>query len=411
MNKKLISIFIKNFTNLSLNQGINIVITLIITPFLFQRLGESQYGFVNLSFSIVILLAIIVSYGYNLNGPQKIAVYKSDLEKFKFLSQVITLRLFIASILFSIIVLSFYLLGIFKNYWIILFPSLLILFSEALFPLFYLQGKDKLNTLMILNACSKIMYLIFIFISIKDQNDAYLTNLLFGFSSLIVYFFFWISLLYKQKPYWFKFNFLDIVKSLNKNFNLFLSSIGSQIIVNGGIIILSNFITSSELGQFSLAQRVGLLLRMVPTFLVQSVLQSASRLNISNKKNLLNYLNKVYSLGLIITLLFGIALIFISKWVIYILAGEFISYSENILILLGFIPFVSMLNFKNLVLILVNHKSELLNKAIWISAFLMIIFSTIGSFLYGGYGLAFSLIFSELVCFFIHSYLLKKETL
>ena len=152
MNKKLISIFIKNFINLSLNQGLNIVITLIITPVLFQRLGESQYGFVNLSFSIVILLAIIVSYGYNLNGPQKIAVYKSDLEKFKFLSQVITLRLFIASILFSIIVLSFYLLGIFKNYWMILFPSLLILFSEALFPLFYLQGKDKLNTLIILNA-------------------------------------------------------------------------------------------------------------------------------------------------------------------------------------------------------------------------------------------------------------------
>ena len=411
MNKKLISIFIKNFINLSLNQGLNIVITLIITPVLFQRLGESQYGFVNLSFSIVILLAIIVSYGYNLNGPQKIAVYKSDLEKFKFLSQVITLRLFIASILFSIIVLSFYLLGVFKNYWMILFPSLLILFSEALFPLFYLQGKDKLNTLIILNACSKIMYLVFVFISIKDQNDAYLANLLFGFSSLIVYLFFWIRLLYKQKPYWFKFNFLNIVKSLNENFNLFLSSIGSQIIVNGGIIILSNFITSSELGQFSLAQRVGLLLRMVPTFLVQSVLQSASRLNISNKKNLLNYLNKVYCLGLITTLLFGIALIFISKWVIYILAGEFISYSENVLILLGFIPFFSMLNFKNLVLILVNHKSELLNKAIWISAFFMIIFSTIGSFLYGGYGLAFSLIFSELVCFLIHSYLLKKETL
>ena len=123
------------------------------------------------------------------------------------------------------------------------------------------------------------------------------------------------------------------------------------------------------------------------------------------------YKRQVYCLGLITTLLFGIALIFISKWVIYILAGEFISYSENVLILLGFIPFFSMLNFKNLVLILVNHKSELLNKAIWISAFFMIIFSTIGSFLYGGYGLAFSLIFSELVCFLIHSYLLKKETL
>ena len=93
------------------------------------------------------------------------------------------------------------------------------------------------------------------------------------------------------------------------------------------------------------------------------------------------------------------------------LAGEFILYTENILIILGFIPFFSMLNFKNLVLILVNEKSELLNKAIWISALFMIIFSIIGSFFYKGYGLAYALIFSELICFFIHSYLLKKEIL
>ena len=78
--------------------------------------------------------------------------------------------------------------------------------------------------------------MILVFISIKDENDAYLANLLFGFSSLIIYLFFWITLLYKQKFYWFKFNFQDIIKSLNQNLNLFLSSIGSQIIVNGGII-------------------------------------------------------------------------------------------------------------------------------------------------------------------------------
>ena len=55
MYNKLITVFIKNITNLSLNQGLNIIVTLLITPILFQRLGEIQYGLVNLSFSIVIL--------------------------------------------------------------------------------------------------------------------------------------------------------------------------------------------------------------------------------------------------------------------------------------------------------------------------------------------------------------------
>lgn len=409
MNNKLFSIFIKNITNLSLNQGLNILVTLLITPILFQRLGEVQFGYVNLSFSIVILLAIAVSYGYNLNGPKEIATKKSEIENLFFLNKVLNVRIFIAVIVSLIIILFFYFLGFFKNYWTILFPSLIILFSEALYPLFYLQGKDNLNSLMTLNAFSKCIYFFLIYFLINGYEDAYLVNLFFGLSSFFIYSNFWINHLKVQKYNWFRFSFFEIKKSLVENFNLFFSTIGSQIIVNGGIVILSNFIKESELGQFSLAQRVGLLLRMIPTFLVQSALQSASRLNNSNKKSLIKYLNKVYIIGLIITLFFGLLLFFISKWVIYILAGEFIEYSENILIILGLIPFCSMLNFKNIVIILVNEKNKLLNKAIWISTFIMILFSTIGSYYYGGYGLAYALILSELICYIVHSFLLKKE--
>ena len=69
MNKKIKDIFIKNFTNLSFNQGINILIAIVVTPILFQNLGSSQFGLVNLAFSIFMLISIFVSYGYHLNGP------------------------------------------------------------------------------------------------------------------------------------------------------------------------------------------------------------------------------------------------------------------------------------------------------------------------------------------------------
>lgn len=409
MSKNLLNIFFNNITNLTLNQGLNIVITLLITPILFQRLGEVQFGYVNLSFSIVILLSIIVSYGYNLNGPKEIATIKSNNEKLIFLNKVINVRVFIAVLISLIIILLFYYLGFFQNYWNILLPSLIILFSEALYPLFYLQGKDSLNSLIALNAYSKCIYFILIYFLIRGYEDAYLANLFFGLSSSIIYLIFWIKQLKIEKYNWFRLSFFEIKKSLYQNFYLFLSTIGSHIIVNGGVVILSNFISYAELGKFYLAQRVGLLLRMIPTILVQSVLQSASRLNISNKKSLMNYLNKVYFFGLCITLLFGFVLFFFSKWVIFILAGEFIEYSQNILIIIGLIPFFSMLNFKNTVLILVNEKNKLLNKAIWISTLFMLLFSAIGSFYFGGYGLAYALILSELICYIVHSFLLKKE--
>ena len=66
------SIFTKNFINLTLNQGVNVISTLIYTPILFQTFGDENFGLMHLAFSIVIMLSILTNYGYSLNGPIKI---------------------------------------------------------------------------------------------------------------------------------------------------------------------------------------------------------------------------------------------------------------------------------------------------------------------------------------------------
>ena len=55
------SIFTKNFVNLTLNQGVNIISTLIYTPILFQTLGDENFGLMHLAFSIVIMLSILTN--------------------------------------------------------------------------------------------------------------------------------------------------------------------------------------------------------------------------------------------------------------------------------------------------------------------------------------------------------------
>ena len=49
-----------------------------------------------------------------------------------------------------------------------------------------------------------------------------------------------------------------------------------------------------ELGKFALAQRIGMLLRMIPIFITQAVLQNASVINQNRKSYLNDYLNKFY---------------------------------------------------------------------------------------------------------------------
>ena len=409
MSNKVKNAFFKNFFNLSLNQGINILVAIIVTPILFQNLGESEYGLVNLAFSIVMILSIIVSYGYHLNGPKRISLLNTIEEKKELINEIISLRISLAFITTVLI----YFLITFSNFFIgyenVIMFSLVILYSEALHPIFYLQGENNLSILAVTNAISKLIYVALIILLIKNPDDSFLVNLLFGGVLSIVYLVFWLSIFLKNniRFAWPKAD--KIIYRIKENFDFFFSSIAGHISIHGGIIILSNFIDNIELGKFALAQKVGMLLRMIPIFITQAVLQNASVIHQNRKSYLNDYLNKFYLKGLLFTFVIGIVVTVTSKWIIIFLSGEEILYSQEILSLLSFIPFLGMLNFKNIIKILVEEKKKILNKATWITVFFMISLSIIMSFYFGGKGLAIALLFSELISFIIHSILLNNE--
>ena len=409
MNKKSKNIFIKNFTNLSLNQGINILIAIVATPILFQNLGDSQFGLVNLAFSIFMLISIVVSYGYHLNGPKQISLFNKLEKEADTIKDIVSLRLFIAIIISIVIIALIYLTDFFNGYELIILFSIPILFSEAIHPVFYLQGKNNLSVLAILNAFSKLFYLGLIILSIKNQNDAFKVNLLYGSVLSLVFLVYWGLFFYKNKL---KFHFVDLDKitfRLKENFQFFMSSVAGHISIHSGIIILKLFVNNSELGKFALANKIAFLLRMIPVFIVQSVLQNASIINQNNPRNLKKHLNYYFKRGLILTFINGLFFTIFSKWIIIIFSGQEIIYSNQILSVLSFIPFLAMLNFKNILLILVNEKKEILNKATWISAFIMIPLAITLSYYYKGFGLAVALLISEFSNFIVHTILLSRS--
>ena len=409
MNKKSKNIFIKNFTNLSLNQGINILIAIVATPILFQNLGDSQFGLVNLAFSIFMLISIVVSYGYHLNGPKQISLLNKLEKESDTIKDIVSLRIFIAIIISIVIIALIYLTDFFNGYVLIILFSIPILFSEAIHPVFYLQGKNNLSVLAILNAFSKLFYLGLIILSIKNQNDAFKVNLLYGSVLSLVFLVYWGLFFYKNKL---KFHFVDLDKikfRLKENFQFFMSSVAGHISIHSGIIILKLFVNNSELGKFALANKIAFLLRMIPVFIVQSVLQNASIINQNNPLALKKYLNYYFKRGLILTFITGLFFTIFSKWIIIIFSGQEIIYSNQILSLLSFIPFLAMLNFKNILLILVNEKKEILNKATWISAFIMIPLAITLSYYYKGFGLAVALLISEFSSFIVHTILLSRS--
>ena len=403
-------IFIKNFFNLIINQGINILVALLATRILFSTLGEAQYGLVNLALSVVLLSSITVSYGYHLNGPKRIALLRNETgKKETLINEIIATRIIIAIAMAIVLFCLTYFFGFFKSYAALLYYSLILLFSQALFPMFYFQGNDKIAWATIVNAFAKVAYLLLIVLFIKTPEDATYVNFLFGATALVVYIMSWIAIYKIEKIKWVWVSIHNIKMRFIENFQFFISSIAGHVSIYGGLIILAIFVNNTVLGKFALAQKIVLLMRMVPIFFTQAILQKASILFKSDKIQFNRYLNRIFIIGLSITFLMGLIAIILSKWVIFLLAGSYVNYSETILKILAFVPFLSMLNFNNMIKILVDEKKHLLTKATWLTATAMLILALIGSYYYGGFGLSIALVLTEIISFIVYSKLLKKN--
>ena len=408
MKKVIKNIFFKNFFNLTVNQLLNVLFTLIITPVLFNKIEVESYGLVSFYFTLVMIISVFIGYGFNINGPKRIASFKSNIETQKLTNDIISTRLYLGFFFLFACLFSLFFKFQISNYNVFIF-SLIILISEALNPFFYFQGTDKLIGVVLSNFITKSFYLLFIIFFVNSKSDTYLVNFFFGLSCLFVHLICWI---YIYRNYSLAFSFSkpkQFIKRINENFYYTLSSLSGYLSINSALIILYVFVSNAELGKFSLAQKVGLLLRMIPVFITQSILQEATRKNIISKDNFNNFLNRTYKLSLLFTFSLALLITVLSKWIIYFLSGEFILYSETILSILAFIPFFSMLNFKNMVNIIVKERKKILNKTSWYTVCFTFISGFVMSFYYGGIGMSISLIFSEIINYILCNYYLNND--
>ena len=401
------NVFFRNFFNLTLNQGVNILVALIVTPILYQNLGQALFGKVSLYFSIMTLLNITVSYGYHLNGPKRIALLKKNIIRLQnFISEVVSIRLIIASLVFLIVIFASIIFEVNSDYDKIIFMfSLVCLYREALLPDFFVQGIDKLSYSAINNFFSKLIYILLIVSFIKSESDAFLVNFFFGLSSIFVYIFFWNFISKKILIVHVRLKFSNVIRKIKGNLMFFLASVAGHLSLHSSLVILTKFVSDVELGQFALSHRIIFLLRLVPTFFVQSILQRASILNHNN--NLKDkFINKFFLIGLLLTAAIAIFVIIFSKYIIFILSGELVLLSQKVLIILSFVPMLAMLNFKNMIIILTNELQSVLYKASWISTFMMILICFIGSYYYGSIGISYSLLISEIITFIVFKLIL-----
>lgn len=389
---------VQNFIFLLTIQASNILISLISVPLLIQSIGLDQFGLVNLALSVIVLANILVGFGYNLSAPREVALSQGDKVRLSHLvSNIVSSRVLLALLASSFIMFAALGGGMFTEYkWILVF-SLLLLFSEATLPVWFFQGLEKMKLVSLANVFAKLLYLAGIVLFIHEPTQSKWVNFLMGLSGLGINLLLLAHIHFQLDIRFFRPEFGKVIQSIRQNWLLFLSNVASYLSVNGGLIILSFFAQAQVLGMFSLAEKIAIVLRLFPSMLVQAVFPNASRLYAADLDSYHRYSKKIYAIGLLCGLGLTLLTFTAAPLIISLLAKKPLPESVEYLRVLAFVPFLAVLNFPNVLLLLVKDQKKLLFRSSWVLAIYVVPACFWLTAKYGAMGLCFGLISAEVV--------------
>lgn len=401
---------IQNFLFLAIIQSSNVLISIISMPLLIQGIGVDQFGLVNLALSVIVLLNIFVGFGYNLSAPREVAVSQNDKDTLShLLSNIFSAKFLLACLATLLILVGVFGLNLFKEYPLILIYSLMLLFSEATLPLWFFQGMEKMKLVSIANIFSKLLFLMGIVLFIHSPELSKWVNFMMGFTGLLINLFLLVYIHTFLQIRFYRPQFSAIWASLKENILFCFSNLASYISINGGLIILSFFAQAETLGMYSLAERVVMVLRLFPAMIVQAIFPNASKLYEKDQASFYRFLTVVYIRVLLVGALIATSTYLAAPWIIRVLSRSELSESVTYLQLLSPLLFLSCLNIPNITMMLVADLKQLLFKASWMMCLYMIIVTSILTSYFGGIGLSFGILSTEIAAYIICMVLLYKR--
>ena len=393
------SVVFRNFIYLFVNQFFNLIIPLLVFPFLVKTLGLELFGLYSITYAGVIFCFMFCDYGFNFSGSKYIAINRFDLQKRdEAFSTIITLKILI-SILISILWTFFVLYDPrFENntFFGILFIGMIL--GNAINLQWFFQGIEQLGWYSTINSSIKLLSNISILFLVKSAKEMYLIPLIYSVAFLLTGIMTLFVAMYSVKA---KFHFLSL-----KSFQLFLKDgldyfvtiSTTSLVFNGTIIILSFFEKNILIiGAFSALDRIiKILVSVYVTYSTAIYPRNMAKFQIGNqegKQSVLKY--GAIALGFSIVCIVLICLL--SDTILGFLNPHLIIYSKWLQLFSGWLFFIILNNLIGYHFLNGLNKSAIFRNINIIYTFITVSLMVLGCYLYSFKGCIISVLTGEIL--------------
>lgn len=163
---------LENFLSLSAIQLINLILPIVVLPYLVTVLGFQKYGTVIFATSLITYFVSLTDYSFKISATRDVAVFRGNEKKINLIySKVLSIKFIL--LLFSWIVLGLLILTVplFKDEQLVFSLTSLTLFGYVVFPDWYFQGIEKMKFIALLNLGIKLFFTAGVFLIIKEPED------------------------------------------------------------------------------------------------------------------------------------------------------------------------------------------------------------------------------------------------
>lgn len=245
-----------NFSYLFLLQIASYLFPLVTMPYLARVIGAEGFGHIAIASAVIMWIQTISDWGFNYTATRDVAKNRDDKEKVShILSNVIWAKFILLFFSFFILLLLIYFVPIFRENYLVILITFLMVPGHILFPDWFFQALERMKYITILNLLSKLLFTIAIFVFIKEKSD-YIYQPLFislGFilSGIISLYYIFVKWEYKfYKP-----ELKSIFITIKGSTNVFINNIAPNLYNSFSVVLLGIYSTSIQNGIYDAGKK------------------------------------------------------------------------------------------------------------------------------------------------------------
>ena len=332
---------LSNFVSLSVLQGSNYILPLITFPYLVRVLGPEKFGLLGFAGATVAYFTLLISFGFNLSATRQISIHRENREK---ISQIYSAIIFIqlAFFLLSLLLLSALVFSFekFSQDWYVYYIIFASVLGTIMFPVWFYQGMERMKYITYMNLLSKLVYTVFIFLIIHQENDFYKVPLL---SSILAILTGLVSLWIIRYSFQVKFSLPsadDLVFQLKEGWHIFISTVAINLYTTSTTFILGLFTNNTVVGYYSAAEKLVRAVQGLTQPISQTIYPYIAKLVHHSKQDGLLFIRKVILFIGAGTFVLSALLLVFAEGIVDLVLGSNYQHSIIVVQILSFSPFI-----------------------------------------------------------------------